>query len=278
MKPLKLQRKSSQNKLELSNMAKQKLTITHLYPELMNLYGDLGNVICLRQRSEWRGIDVEVKNVGIGDKLPADTDIYFFGGGQDNDQLLVFKDLVETKKQKLVSDINAGVAFLAICGGYQLLGEYFLDSEGNRIEGIGVLPLETVSPGQGMVNRAVGNLITDVSAQPGLSSHYSGLKTLVGFENHSGRTRFTDASKISPLGKVLTGYGDNEDQVSDGALFQNTIGSYMHGSVLPKNPHLADFLISKALERKYGASDLARLDDAAEIAAHNYMLKRYNLS
>lgn len=261
-------------------MENLKLTITHLYPDLMNLYGDLGNVICLQKRCEWRGIEVEVIDVSIGDNIDnIATDIYFFGGGQDRDQLEVFVDLVKTKKAKLVADIEAGVGTLAICGGYQLLGEYFLGVDGQRIEGIAAVPIETVSPGEGMKNRAVGNLVTDISENSRLTTHYTGLKTLVGFENHSGRTRFKDSSAIKPLGKVLQGEGDNEDKVSDGVVYKNTIGSYMHGSLLPKNPHLADSIIRSALERKYGRDfQLAPLDDSAEVAAHKYILDRFKIN
>lgn len=252
------------------------LRITHLYPDKMNLYGDLGNIICLQQRCSWRDIEAKVTNVSVGDELQAgQTDLYFFGGGQDQDQLRVFEDLVQSKKQALTEDLENGVAMLAICGGYQLLGEFFLDSADHKIAGLGILPIETIAPSAEMKQRAVGNLITEILI-PEIKNHYSGLTTLVGFENHSGRTRFTDRAKVNPLGQVVAGFGDNEDKQSDGAVYKNIIGSYMHGSLLPKNPHLADFLIAQALGTKQGqAVQLARLDDSAEIAAHKYILNKY---
>jgi len=256
------------------------ITIGHLYPKQMNLYGDLGNVLCLKQRAEWRDIKVEVIDIEPGEKDFSKVDLYFFGGGQDRDQLSVFSDLIRLKKDRLMADLIAGIPMLSICGGYQLLGEYFLGGNGERAEGVGFLPLETVAPGTNMVHRAVGNLITEINEElVELRSHYSGLTTLVGFENHSGRTRFKKGALkagLMPLGKVLVGQGDNEDKISDGAVYKNTICSYMHGSVLPKNPHLADYLLSKALEVKTGEKvNLQELEDSAEIAAHKAIIKRF---
>jgi CobQ-like glutamine amidotransferase family enzyme len=256
------------------------INICHLYPEDMNLYGDLGNVLCLSKRLSWRGVEVGVINCAIGESLPKDIDIIFFGGGQDQDQMRVFTDLVKLKKQDLIEQIESGIPLLAICGGYQLLGEYFLDPKGQRIEGVGALPLETVSPGEGMVNRAVGNLITDISAHIEITSHYTGLKTLVGFENHSGRTRFKAGAGLNALGEVLYGSGDNEDKISDGVIYKNVICSYMHGSLLPKNPHLADYIIGKAVSRKYGQQESVeimskQLEDKEEVSAHKYILGRF---
>lgn len=254
------------------------LNITHLYPEHMNLYGDLGNVITLRRRAEARGIEVKISEIKMGDKLDdLETDIYFFGGGQDSEQLYVYPDLLKLKKEKLVADLNIGICMLAICGGYQLLGKYFLDNKGNKIKGIGFLPIETVAPGPELAQRAIGNLITKLEDTE-IASHHSELATLVGFENHSGRTRIVENdSNLRILGKVLVGEGDNEDGVSDGIIYKNTIGTYMHGSILPKNPHLADYIIKKALEKKYSKEiQLENLDDTEEINAHRYMLSRYN--
>lgn len=257
------------------------INICHLYPEDMNLYGDLGNVLCLSKRLSWRGVEVNVLNCAIGQSIPKDIDIIFFGGGQDQDQMRVFADLVKLKKQDLIAQIESGIPLLAICGGYQLLGEYFLDPKGQRIEGVGALPLETVSPGEGMINRAVGNLITDISAHREITSHYTGLQTLVGFENHSGRTRFKAGAGLIALGKVIYGSGDNEDKISDGVIYKNVICSYMHGSLLPKNPHLADYIIAEALKRKYGVQVSAdvmtkQLHDDEEVSAHKYILGRFS--
>ena len=251
------------------------LNITHLYPQNMNLYGDLGNIITLKKRLEWRGYKITINNVEIGESINnLQTDIYFFGGGQDKDQVKVFKDLVKTKKHKLIEDIEKGIPLLAICGGYQLLGKYFLDSDGNKIEGIAIAEFETIAPSADMKQRAVGNLVTEI-LNPEIYDHYTKLRTLVGFENHSGRTRLNDLEKIKPLGKVLYGFGDNEDKISDGMIYKNVIGTYMHGSVLPKNPHLADFIIKKALEIKLNDqnTNLDELDDRIEINAHRRILE-----
>lgn len=261
------------------------INITHLYPDEMNLYGDLGNVICLEKRCEWRGIQVKVQDVGIGANLgDYETDIYFLGGGQDADQLRVYPDLLRLKGDKLRKDLSSDVAMLAICGGYQLLGNYFLDSQGNRLEGISYFDIETVAPSSDMQQRAVGNLITELNPELKIHKHYSGLQTLVGFENHSGRTKISSnklQGKQKILGRVLQGIGDNTDKVSDGLVLNHTVGSYMHGSILPKNPHLADWLITHALSRKYGREVL--LDNLVEqdriaVAAHNEILKRYKLN
>ncbi len=257
---------------------KFKLTITHLYPDLMNLYGDLGNIICLKQRCLWRNIEINIQNISLNENIDnVHTDIYFLGGGQDNDQIKVYKDLIKNKKNKLIKDLDNNTVMLAICGGYQLLGKYFLDAYKNKIHGIGFLNIETIAPGKGMSNRAVGNIITKLLPDSKINKHYTNLKHLVGFENHGGRTKFLD-NKLKPLGKVLIGEGDNKDKKHEGVIYKNTIGSYMHGSILPKNPHLTDFLIKNALEKKYNTNiKLQKLNDKEEIQAHKYILKKYNI-
>lgn len=246
----------------------------------MNLYGDLGNVITLQKRAEWRDIEVKVEKASIGDDIETlNTDLYFLGGGQDKDQMEVYKDLTASKKAKLAADLEKEVPMLAICGGYQLLGDFFLDAKGNKIPGIGFLPIDTVAPGPELKQRAIGNLVTKLPPESPLCKHPSKLKTLVGFENHGGRTRLKKKSSAKPLGEVLIGEGDNEDGTSDGVIYKNTIATYMHGSVLPKNPHLADFLLEKALEHKYGKKiSLKPLDDDDEVSAHNYVLGKYKVN
>lgn len=255
------------------------IVIGHLYPKEMNLYGDLGNVICLQKRLEWRNIASKVIAINIGDQLPNNIDLFFFGGGQDNDQLKVYPDLLSVQKKLLITELlDRQKPILAICGGYQLLGNYFLTGDNQRMPGLGVIPIETVAPGKDMVHRAVGNLVTELLPNSPIRQHADQLNTLVGFENHSGRTRFIDNTELQPLGKVLVGTGDNEDKISDGVIYKNIIGSYMHGSVLPKNPHLADFLLSTALLIKYQKDIvLEKLDDSAEIAAHRFILQRFKL-
>lgn len=263
------------------------LTITHLYPEEMNLYGDIGNIIALKNRAELRGIKVKINDVSPKDDLKSSqTDIYFFGGGQDQDQLNIADDFVKNKKSALLKDLNDNVVMLSICGGYQLLGKYFLTGKDSRAEGVGFLPLETVAPGPEVKQRCIGNISTHVVHEKTieqLEKYYAFkvngvnvelLYTLVGFENHSGRTRVLSERPIH-LSKIITGIGDNEIQGFDGVRYKNTFGSYMHGSFLPKNPQMADLLLSIALERKYGNKfdRLEPLDDKLEWQAHRQALR-----
>lgn len=251
------------------------LLITHLYPDQMNIYGDLGNIITLKKRAEWRDIEVQVSSVGASDKLLAGkTDIYFIGGGQDQDQIEVFADVRKNKAKALKKDLESGVPMLAICGGYQLLGESFLTGDGKTIKGLGIIPAETVAPSTEVAQRCIGNIITKL---PEGSPIIKGTKnTLVGFENHSGRTRFI-SGEVEPLSEVLVGIGDNENAESEGARYLNVFGSYMHGSFLPKNPHMADYILETALKRKYGDEfELKELDDEIEWKAHDTVVKRFS--
>lgn len=232
-----------------------KLVIGHLYPRLMNMYADRGNVICLARRSRWRDIDVEVRNIDPG-PLPeaAELDILLVGGGQDREQFLASQDLVETKGPVLRDAIGDGLVVLAVCGGYQLFGEYYRDHTGSELRGIGVLPAYTTHPGSAS-QRCIGNIVTS----------WNGHK-LVGFENHGGRTYLHD--KDSALGTVESGFGNNGEDRTEGAHVANVYGTYLHGSLLPKNPALADHLILRALQRRYGTTSLPSLDDSFESAAH----------
>jgi CobQ-like glutamine amidotransferase family enzyme len=247
-----------------------KLTITHFYPKHMNIYGDVGNIITLVKRCEWRGIHVDMVHNTLGEKLPQETDIYFMGGGQDDDQIKVFKDLLK-KKKLLIKQIEEGVAFLGICGAFQLLGRYFLTGEGERIEGIGLLDIETKAPDTKVKSRCIGNVVAKLNADA-FDTKKMLLDTIVGFENHSGQTYL--GKNVKPLAYVVKGYGNNIEDNSEGGVYKNLIGTYLHGSFLPKNPHIADWLISKALRRKYGRSvSLKELDDVEELNAHNYILE-----
>lgn len=225
-----------------------KLTIAHLYPQEMNIYGDRGNIIALVRRCEWRGIRAEVRPVEVGAKFDFESaDIIFGGGGQDRGQLLVGEDLLK-HEQSLKEAAVDGVAMLLICGTYQLFGRGFTTIEGHRISGIGVFSAETV----GSNHRMIGNIIVE-----------SSFGRLVGFENHSGETLLDEGQE--PLGKVIKGFGNNYSSGHEGAIYQNAIGTYLHGPVLPKNPALADHLIQKALERRYSNKvKLKRLDDSLE--------------
>lgn len=229
------------------------LRIVHLYPDLMSIYGDRGNVIALERRAAWRGIGVEVRPHRTGDALdPRWGDLYFFGGGQDQGQDAVGADLRGPNGAALRGAVETGAAVLSICGGYQLLGHEYLPEDAPPIAGVGILDVRT----RAGKRRFVGNLL--VEADGG---------TLVGFENHSGRTYLGPAAQ--PLGKVLVGGGNNGADRTEGAVQGRVIGCYLHGSLLPKNPWLADRLLGWALERRHGTLDLTPLDDQAERAAHD---------
>lgn len=239
------------------------LTIGYLYPDLMNIYGDTGNIIALQKRAQWRGIKVNVKNISLKDKLEeGSVDIFFFGGGQDQAQELVSQDLVSSSKGKVIKkEIEKGVPLLAICGGYQLLGDYYLPHKGPKLPGISLFPAYTVAS----YDRMIGNIV--VKQENG--------ELLVGFENHSGKTYLKEGAQ--PLGKVVKGFGNNGEDKSEGCVYKNAIGCYMHGSLLPKNPQLADWLLSKALEVKYGKEvKLESLDDTLELQAHQAAISKFS--
>ncbi len=262
-----------------------KLIIGYLYGDLMNIYGDTGNIIALKKRAEWRNIEVEIKSISIGDSLKkGGCDIYFFGGGQDHQQVLVASDLESSGKGKIIKqEIERGVPLLSICGGYQLLGEYYQPHTGAKLPGVGLFPAYTIAGEK----RMIGNIIIQSSAFSFHSSDNTKKKSddyLVGFENHSGKTYLNKGA--TPLGIVSKGFGNNgEDEQSsrasrtrtEGCIYKNAIGCYMHGSLLPKNPKLADWLLKKALEIKYGKEiKLESLDDTLETQAHNAAVKRFS--
>jgi CobQ-like glutamine amidotransferase family enzyme len=238
------------------------LRIAHLYADEMNIYGDRGNILTLTRRAEWRGIRVEVRAIGRGPSPDlSDIDLIFWGGGQDRDQELVFTDAAAHKVQAIRAAIDAGTVVLAVCGGYQLLGEYYVTADGKRLPGLGLVDLHTVPGSQ----RKIGNIVIETSTL-GLDP-----TTLVGFENHSGKTYL--GAGLQPLGRVLQGAGNNGEDGTEGVASGNIFGTYLHGSLLPKNPHLADLLIARALRRR-SQDDLARLDDQPEMAAHQAMVRR----
>lgn len=240
-----------------------RLRLVHLYADLMSLYGDRGNVLALQCRCAWRGISLETVEATLGDHLdPSDTDIVFFGGGQDREQEVVSRDLAEGIGEAVREAVEDGAALLAVCGGYQLLGHFFKTSDGVEIPGVGLFDLHTVAGPR----RMVGDIL--VSAQLGNQD-----TSLVGFENHSGQT-FLGAN-VEPLGRVLVGNGNNGGDRSEGVRYRNAIGTYLHGPVLPKNPDLADWLIHRALRRREGRDvHLAPLDDRVEIEAHTALAAR----
>ena len=233
------------------------LRVLSLYPEQMNIYADRGNILFLQRRCEWRGIGFSYAAPGPGEPIdPAAHDLFYIGGGQDRDQRMVAADMVETKREALAAAVDDGAALLAVCGGYQLLGHsYQLGDE--TLPGLGLADLETV-------REAGPRLIGNVAIEADLGG---GPRLLAGFENHGGRTYLGPGAQ--PLGRVVSGHGNNGGDGLEGVRRDNLIGTYLHGPLLPKNAWLADHLIALALERRYGVRpELEPLDDAFEAAAH----------
>ena len=236
------------------------LKICHLYPDILNLYGDRGNILCMQKRLAWRGIDVSVEGVSIGEALKAsDYDILFVGGGQDFEQEVLLADLAGEKTEEIKAAIEDGVTTLAICGGYQMLGQYYKTWDGQQCDFTGALDLYTI----GSKDRMIGNYLYECE-ELGVN--------VVGFENHSGKTYL--GSAVRPIGKVLACYGNNGEDQMEGARYKNVFATYSHGCLLPKNPAICDFLLKTALERKYGTAELEPLPDVLEKAAHDQMEKR----
>ena len=238
------------------------LTIVHLFPELLNLYGDGGNVIALTRRLQWRGLPVEVREIGMGDAMDfTQADIVFIGGGADREQMIV-KDAMVARKSELSAYVADGGVLLAVCGGYQFLGHsYAMDDV--VVEGLGVIDMETVR-GEG---RLIGNAViqSDICDAP-----------IVGFENHGGRTTLGPDAK--PLGRVLgKTFGNNGEDGFEGVHQGNLIGTYLHGPLLPKNPQVAVYLIAQAYDRRGDVLELAPLDDAIEFEANRVMAKRLDV-
>ena len=234
------------------------LRVCALYPDLMNIYADRGNLLLLERRCAWRGIGFELTSAGLGDRVDPDAhDLFYMGGGQDRDQVLCAHDLVATKRDALHAAADRGAVMLAVCGGYQLLGRsYVLGDE--EIPGIGLVDLHTIRADGGTGGRLVGNVAIEVDL-PGTD----GPRVLAGFENHGGRTHL--GGDAEPLGRVLRGHGNTGSSGWEGVRRGNVLGTYLHGPLLPKNAWLADWLVQRAL----GLDEpLAPLDDALEEATH----------
>ncbi|MGI8914964.1 MAG: type 1 glutamine amidotransferase [Chloroflexota bacterium] len=242
------------------------LRIAHLYADLMNIYGDGGNTIVLQRRAEWRGIDVALRTIGLEERLDASQfDLIFVGGGQDRQQALMAADLRETKADALRLALADDRVILAVCGGYQLMGRFYRGADGRELAGLGLFDLETIHPGT-----AVARCTGDVLIRCDWDEHR---RTLVGFENHGGRTYLGPG--CPPLGTVVAGCGNNGNDGSEGGRVRNAFGTYLHGSLLPKNPWFADHLIATALQRRYGAeTTLIPLDNSLETAAHEVIERR----
>jgi CobQ-like glutamine amidotransferase family enzyme len=298
-------------------MSERRLRIAHLYPKLMNIYGDRGNILTLVRRSRERGIDVEVDELGPGDTLASDAhDLIFMGGAQDRDQRRVSEDLLATKGPAVLEAAEAGTVILAVCGAYQLFGTHYMAASGEQIPGLGLFDCWTEHPGPAD-DRLIGNIVAELAAfashceptpprhpepvegEPATTSHpelrpepvegpvegrreesdaeddnpaipslsRDGGLTMVGFENHGGRTFLGPGAQ--PLARVTSGFGNNGKDGTEGVRYRNAFGTYLHGSLLPKNPAFADMLLALAL----GEDSLAPLDDEIENAAHQAALK-----
>lgn len=245
-------------------MERPRIRIGWLYPEYMNLYGDRGNIIVLTQRSRWHGLDPVVTQVRLGETADfGQFDLLMMGGGQDREQSLIADDFMKVKGSSLADAIEDGLAVLAVCGGYQMLGKYFKTHTGEMIRFTGILDLWT----EGGHERMIGNCVVE-------SDLFGGTRTIVGFENHSGRTYL--GKGLRPLGRVVKGYGNNGSDRTEGVVYKNTVGTYLHGSILPKNPHLADWLIQRALDRRYGGEvKIGKLNDDLEMRAHEAIIARF---
>ena len=232
------------------------IRLAHLYPKLMNLYGDRGNIICLRHRCRARGIDLTVDEIDLGDALDRRAyDLIFIGGGQDREQRRIVRDLIDVKGEAIREAVEEGVTALAVCGGYQLFARYYRPAAGEDLPGLGIFDAHTEHPGED-VARCIGNVVAEWEGG-----------TLVGFENHGGRTYLADGAR--PLATVRTGHGNNGVDKTEGAVYKSAYGTYLHGSLLPKNPRFADHLLRSALRRRHGdVFELAALDDVLEQAAH----------
>ena len=239
------------------------LNICHLYPDILNLYGDRGNIITMKRRLEGRGIKVNIDECSIGQPLNADKyDIFFIGGGQDFEQEVLLRDLSSGKAQDIRTAVEEEKTFLAICGGYQMLGESYKTWDGVQLDFIGAIGVHTI----GAKERMIGNYMFRTTPE-------SGDTVVVGFENHSGKTYLSE--QVAPLGMMLSGNGNNGEDKTEGARYKNVFGTYSHGSLLPKNPVLCDFILQTALNHRYdGAEPLAPLDDTLELNAHRYMQER----
>lgn len=275
-----------------------KFTVGWLYPELMSTYGDRGNIICMKKRCEWRDIEFEVVAI---DQNTTESDfkrisMIFGGGSQDRQQEIVMRDLKD-KKDVIKDKIENGTPALFVCGSPQLMGKYYEPAEGQRIDGVGVFDMVSKHPGKG-AQRCIGNIVAEVNWESldvkGLRRSYRSSskvssdvtssenvslnnsaeqKYIVGFENHGGRTYLGE--KVKPFAKVIKGYGNNGEDGTEGVVYKNAIGCYFHGPLLPKNPHIADWIIQKTLEVAYQESvTLESLDDTLEWQAHRFMVDR----
>jgi CobQ-like glutamine amidotransferase family enzyme len=234
-----------------------KIVVGHLYPDYLNIYADRGNIAVLARRAAWRGHELEVHTVSVGDPVePGAHDLLYVGGGQDREQALVAEDLV-AKSDGVRAAVDGGAALLAVCGGYQLMGRSYRDFHGGDLPGIGLFPLETVA-GE---TRMIGDVLLECELERGV------VRTLAGFENHAGRTRLDAGAEA--LGRVVAGFGNDGDSGFEGCRVGRAVGTYLHGPLLPRNPWFADWVLAQALAHRLGeAPVLDPLGDELEQQAH----------
>ena len=233
------------------------ILLGHLYPDYLNIYADRGNIAVFQRRAAWRAIEFAVDEIGPGDVLePGKHDLLYIGGGQDREQALIAPDLAARGKQ-IKEAVDLGAAVLAVCGGYQLLGRFYRDRNGDELPGVGLFPLHTVAGER----RMIGDVLLECRLDGGPP------RTLAGFENHAGRTRLDEGAE--PLGRVIAGFGNDGESGAEGCRVGRAIGTYLHGPLLPRNPWLADWLLSQAVARRHGhVPELEALPDELESEAH----------
>ncbi len=236
-----------------------KIRVGHLYPDYLNIYADRGNIAVLARRAEARGHELDVRPIGIGDDVPAgEVDLFYVGGGQDREQALVARDLA-AKEGPLREAVEDDAAFLAVCGGYQLLGTFYRDLAGDELPGVGILPLHTVAGER----RMIGDVLLDCD--------WAG-ETLAGFENHAGRTILDPGAE--PLGRIVSGFGNDGASGFEGCRYRKVYGTYLHGPLLPRNPWFADRVLEDALAHAGAPQELPPLADELENEAHAVSAER----
>jgi CobQ-like glutamine amidotransferase family enzyme len=240
-----------------------KIVVGHLYPDYLNIYADRGNIAVLARRAAWRGHELDVRALSLGDAItPGEHDLLYIGGGQDREQELIARDLAE-KGPAILAAVEHGAAVLAVCGGYQLLGRRYRDASGAELPGVGLFPHETTAGS----TRMIGDVLLECELEPGTR------RPLAGFENHAGRTRLDPGAE--PLGLVVAGFGNDGSSGWEGCRVGRAVGTYLHGPLLPRNPWFADWLLAQALARKHGDPPvLAPLEDDLELQAQAVSMRR----
>jgi lipid II isoglutaminyl synthase (glutamine-hydrolysing) len=233
-----------------------RIVVGHLYPDYLNIYADRGNIAVFANRAAWRGIELDYRTIGLGDEVrPGEHDLLYVGGGQDREQGLIAPDIAG-KGPALEQAVAGGAAFLAVCGGYQLLGRYYRDRSGSELPGAGVFDLHTVAGER----RMIGDVLLECEPEPGVR------RTVAGFENHAGRTILGPGAQ--PLGRVVAGFGNDGESGYEGCRRDRALGTYLHGPLLPRNPWLADWLLEQALAHAGFEAKLDPLPDDLEAQAH----------